>query len=184
MNSRVRPFLYLAPVAFSALAPLGSLAGLGTLVLSGCGGAPAASKAQVSLKKLAPPARPLTQAGVSEAEGGWRVEATSPGSTPLFEVPVDTSEPTMLIYRATLRTEELAAPAYLEMWVRVPGAGEFFSKGLDKKVAGRSEWRTVEIPFFLQKGQRADLVRLNVVFEGPGGALFIRDVEVLKSPLL
>jgi hypothetical protein len=67
------------------------------------------------------------------------------------------------------------------MWVRAPEKGEFFSKGLDQKVRGTTQWKTYEIPFFFQKGERADLVKLNVAFEGPGGSLAMKDVELLKA---
>jgi hypothetical protein len=66
--------------------------------------------------------------------------------------------------------------------VRAPSKGEFFSKGLDQKVRGTTGWATYEIPFFFNKGERADLVKLNVAFEGPGGSVTIKDVELLKGP--
>jgi hypothetical protein len=69
------------------------------------------------------------------------------------------------------------------MWVRLPDKGQFFSRGLDQTVSGSVDWTSVEIPFFLQKGQRADLVKLNVSFQGAGGSLWIKDVELLKGPL-
>ena len=40
-----------------------------------------------------------------------------------------------------------------------------------------------EVPFFFQKGQRADLVKLNVSFQGDKGSLWVKDVELLKAPL-
>jgi hypothetical protein len=69
------------------------------------------------------------------------------------------------------------------MWVRAPDKGQFFSRGLDQTVSGTVEWTSVEVPFFFQRGQRADLVKLNVSFQGKGGSLWIRDVELLKAPL-
>ena len=35
------------------------------------------------------------------------------------------------------------------MWCRLPGRGEFFSKGLHNKVQGTTDWASYEIPFFL-----------------------------------
>jgi len=126
---------------------------------------------------------PITASGVTQAEGGWRIDATAAGSVRLFEVAGETCDGCRLIYRAKISTTDLASPAYLEMWVRSPGKGELFSKGLDQKVRGTTGWAHHEIPFFFQKGERADLVKLDVAFEGPGGSLTIKDVELLKAPL-
>ena len=45
-----------------------------------------------------------------------------------------------------------------------------------------SDWQTYETPFFLEKGQQPDLIKLNVVMEGKG-IVWVKDVEVLKAPL-
>lgn len=127
--------------------------------------------------------KPITVTGVSQEEGGWRLDAAAAGGVPLFEVPGETCDQCRLVYRAKIKTTDLASPAYLEMWVRAPGKGEFFSKGLDHKVRGTTGWASYETPFFFQKGERADLVKLNVAFEGAGGSLTIKDVELWKSPL-
>ena len=72
--------------------------------------------------------------------------------------------------------------AYLEMWCRLPGEGEYFSKGLDQKVKGTVDWSSYEIPFRLDEGQRPDLIRLNIAFDGPG-TVRLRNVELLRTPL-
>jgi hypothetical protein len=68
------------------------------------------------------------------------------------------------------------------MWCRVPGHGEFFSKGLDQPIKGTTDWGSYEVPFYLKKDQRADLLKLNLVVEGPG-SVGIKDIELLKTPL-
>jgi hypothetical protein len=72
--------------------------------------------------------------------------------------------------------------AYLEMWCRLPGRGEFFSKGLQDKVVGTVDWSSYEVPFRLEAGQRPDLIRLNVAFDGPG-TVWLRSVQLLRTPL-
>jgi hypothetical protein len=76
---------------------------------------------------------------------------------------------------------------YLEMLCRFPGKGEAFSRGLFQTVSGTTDWADFEIPFFLDKGHRPDLIKLNLVFEGKGpgpfGHLWIKDVEVRRAPL-
>ena len=127
---------------------------------------------------------PITQSGVAAEDGGWRVERPAPGSVPLFEVPGQRLENAVLTYRARMRASDVAGKVYLEMWVRVPGKGEFFSRGLAQPLQGTSGWATYEIPFFLNEpGVTVDLVKLNVAFEGGGGTVWIRDVELLKAAL-
>jgi hypothetical protein len=136
-----------------------------------------------SVKKFPPASAPLTVTGVTADQGGWRIEPTGPGPVRLFEVAGSTCDACRLIYRARVKALNLPAPAHLEMWVRAPDKGEFFSRGLDQKVSGTVDWTSIEIPFFLQRGQKADLVKLNVSFQGAGGSLWIKDVELLKGPL-
>lgn len=127
--------------------------------------------------------KPLTRTRVTADQGGWRIQPAGPGPVRLFEVSGSTCESCRLLYRAKVKTRNLSAPAFLEMWVRVPDKGQFFSRGLDQTVSGELDWVSVEIPFFLQKGQQADLVKLNVVFQGDKGSLWVKEVELLKAPL-
>jgi hypothetical protein len=127
---------------------------------------------------------PITTSGVTADEGGWRVERAAAGSVPLYEVSSPGLENTVLTYRARMKASDVKGKAYLEMWVRVPGRGEFFSRGLEQPLTGTSDWATHEIPFFLnERGVRADLVKLNVAFEGGGGTVWMKDVELLRAPL-
>lgn len=127
--------------------------------------------------------QPLTKTGVTVAEGSWQIRPASAGPVRLFEVDRPLCEACRVLYRAKIKVQDLAAPAFLEMWVRVPEMGQFFSRGLDQQVVGTVGWTSVEIPFFFQKGQRTDLVKLNVSFQGTGGTLWIKDVELLTAPL-
>ena len=62
------------------------------------------------------------------------------------------------------------------------GRGEFFSKGLHQTVTGTTDWASFEIPFFLKKGEKPDLIKLNLVVEGKG-KIWLKDIELLKTPL-
>ena len=87
-----------------------------------------------------------------------------------------------MTYRAELKAEGLQGRGYLEMWCRLPGRREFFSKGHKQAVSGTVDWARYEIPFYLKRGQKPDLIKLNVVVEGQG-TLWVRNVELLKTPL-
>lgn len=133
-----------------------------------------------TIKKFGETDRPITVDGVSWDQDAWRIEAGQAGSVALYEVHDLRAEACMLSYRASLKTLD-AEGAYLEMWCRLPGKGEFFSKGLNQTIKGTRDWSSFEIPFMLKQGQRADLVKLNLAFTG-GGTVWIRDVELLQTP--
>jgi hypothetical protein len=136
----------------------------------------------VTICSFGPSDRPITESGVSPDDGGWRIEAREAGSVALFEVATPGVERCLLTYRAELRTTDVEGGAYLEMWCRFRGRGEFFSKGLQHKAKGTTGWSSHEVPFYLKAGQRPNLIRLNVAFEGPG-TLWLREVELLQTPL-
>lgn len=119
----------------------------------------------------------------SDGKGSLRVDAAGPMIVPLFEVTDISIEDAILIYQASLQSEKLEGAAYLEMWVRLPGKGEFFSRGLDRPVTGTTSWMTVATPFFLQAGQKPDLIRLNLVVQGKG-RVWIDDIRLMRAPLV
>jgi len=72
--------------------------------------------------------------------------------------------------------------AYLEMWCVLPGQGEFFSRGLQSPVTGTVDWSSIETPFLLKKGQKPELIKLNVVIDGTG-TVWVDDIDLVKGPL-
>ena len=134
------------------------------------------------LRAFGPADRPITRDGVTADGGGWRVDAREARTVRLFEVADPAVEACMLAYRARLRVQGAQGRVYLEMWCRLPGRGEFFSKGFDHAVTGSADWGSYEVPFYLKRGQRPDLVKLNLVTEGAATA-WIADVALLKTPL-
>ena len=112
---------------------------------------------------------------------GWVIQATEPVVTRLFEVPDPGAEQCMLTYRAAMKSQDLEGRAFLEMWCRLPGRGEFFSRGLNRPIRGTTDWSSYEIPFRLKKGERPDLIKLDLAVEGRG-KVWIKDIELLKTP--
>ena len=53
---------------------------------------------------------------------------------------------------------------------------------LQNPVTGSNNWASYETPFFLKKGEKPDLIKLNLVVKGPG-KIWIKDVELLRAPL-
>jgi serine/threonine protein kinase len=122
----------------------------------------------------------ITQDGIEIHDKAWRITAAKARTVRLFEVDNPGVEDCVVTYRAKLKTKNVDGKAYLEMWCRFPGMGEFFSKGLHNAISGTNDWASYEIPFFLKKGQRPDLLKLNLAIEGKG-TVWIKDIEVLRS---
>jgi len=118
----------------------------------------------------------------SDGNGSVKIVANAPTTIELLSVPLSNIEETKLLYSAKLKAMNLSAPAYLEMWLNFPGQGEFFSKGVQDPINGTSEWVEKEIPFMLQKGQKPDRVKLNVVLQGTG-TIWVDDIKLEKAPL-
>jgi len=125
----------------------------------------------------------ITQGGIRAEQGAWRIDATGKQTIRLFEVEDPAVEQCLLTYRAELKAEGLNGPAFLEMWCRLPGRGEFFSKGHQQAVSGTVNWARYEIPFYLKRGQKPDLIKLNLAVEG-SGTVWLRNIELLQTPLV
>ncbi len=123
-----------------------------------------------------------TEDGVAIEDDSWRIEVKEPRTVRLFEIANPNVEDCRLLYRAQLKCEKLKGKAYLEMLCRMPDGGEYFSKDLMHPLSGTTDWSSCETPFFLKKGERPDLIKLNVVIEGTG-TLWIKDVSLRKTPL-
>jgi len=118
----------------------------------------------------------------SDGKGSLKIIAVEPTVINLYEVRDLNIENARLLYQARVRTENVDGQVYLEMWCHFPGKGEFFSRGLQSPLTATTDWTTVETPFFLQKGQKPDYVKLNLVINGAGTA-WIDDIRLIKGPL-
>lgn len=138
--------------------------------------------AESKLLKKFSSADPAISKDAKPDQGSWFIDCTEAQTVRLFEVADPGVEQCMLIYRAKLKTENIKGQAYLEMWCRFPGKGEYFSRGLQNPATGSNDWASYETPFFLKKGEKPDLLKLNIVIKGTG-KIWIKDVEVLKATL-
>ena len=118
----------------------------------------------------------------SDGKGSLKIIASEPTVIYLYEVQDINIDDARLIYQARVRTKNVDGQVYLEMWCHFPGKGEFFSRGLQSPLTGTTDWTTVETPFFLQKGQKPDYVKLNLVINGTG-TVWIDDIRLIKGPL-
>jgi hypothetical protein len=131
----------------------------------------------------------ITQSGVQidtviskDGKGSLKIGTAEPTVIRLFETGDIDIEDARVIYQAQVRTEGVQGQVFLEMWCHFPGKGEFFSRSLQSPVSGTTEWTSVETPFFLQKGENPDNVKLNLVIDGTG-TVWIDDIRLIKGPL-
>lgn len=118
----------------------------------------------------------------SDGKGSLRITTTEPITIRLFEVGDIDVENANLTYQAKIRTEDIDGKVYLEMYCCFTGKGEFFSRDIQTPITGTTNWVTEETPFFLQKGENPDNVKLNLVIDGKG-TVWIDDIKLLKGPL-
>lgn len=116
----------------------------------------------------------------TEGKGSIRITTQWPTTICLGQVDGLNLENAKLVYQAKIKSD-LAGTAFLEMWVQV-GTGQYFSKGMNDLASGKSDWKTIQTPFFFQKGQKPDRVTLNLVINGKG-TVWIDDLVLAKEPL-
>src|SRR5262245_14525460 len=124
----------------------------------------------------------IDSAVTADGNGSLRIRTGAPMTVRLYETGDLDVEDARVIYQAKLRSEGLEGKAYLEMWCGFPGKGEFFSRALQAPISGTTEWTSQETPFFLQKGQNPNNVKLNLVIEGRG-TVWIDDIKLTRGPL-
>jgi hypothetical protein len=116
----------------------------------------------------------------AEGKGSIKIMTKWPTTICLGEVTGLNIENAKLVYKAKVKSD-LAGSAYLEMWVQV-GTGQYFSRGMNSVVSGKSDWKEIQTPFLFQKGQKPDKATLNLVINGKG-TVWIDDVVLSKEPL-
>jgi hypothetical protein len=135
----------------------------------------------IILHSFAPADVPISS-GARWSGNDLEVTADMAGPQRLFELPVSRIDQSMISYCFRIQTDDLKSSVYPEMWCRVAGMAECFSRGLNQKVRGGNHGSSVMVPFYLRQGQFAELLKLNLVFEGPG-TVRLSDIVVLATPL-
>jgi len=130
----------------------------------------------------------LTRTGVAfdkdvstDQNGSLRINAAERTTVHLYETGDLGVEDARLVYRAKLRSKDVAGKVYLEMMCHFPGKGDYFSRALDTALSGTTGWTAQETPFALKPGEKPDSIKLNVVVEGPG-VVWIDDLRLIKEP--
>ena len=117
----------------------------------------------------------------TEGKASIKITTKWPTTVCLAEVNGPDIENAKLVYKAKIKSE-LQGTAFLEMWAHV-GGGQYFSRGMNDPVQGKSDWKTIQTPFMFQKGQKPTRVTLNIVINGTG-TVWIDDIVLSKEPLM
>ena len=117
----------------------------------------------------------------TEGNASVRISTLWPTTICLGEFSGLNIDNTKIVYEAKVRSEGLEGTAFLEMWCHVAG-GQYLSRGMNSVVTGTTDWKKLETTFFLQPGQKAEKVTLNIVINGKG-IVWADDVRLLKEPL-
>jgi len=120
----------------------------------------------------------------SSTDGGGSLMITVTDSTVvhLFDAGDVDAEKCKLVYSAKVRTENALGNVYLEMWCRFADQGYYFSRSMNNLVSGTTNWAIIETPFYLNKGENPDNVRLNIV-STDAGTVWVDDIKLIKKPL-
>ena len=128
----------------------------------------------------------ITQSGVeidkeisSDGKGSLKILTEAPTVFQLFVTGNLDVENATITYSAKVKTENVQGQVYLEMWCVFGESGEYFSRGLDRSIAGSKDWTTLETDFFLKSGENPDNIRLYIVIAGIG-TVWVDDIRLVK----
>jgi hypothetical protein len=116
----------------------------------------------------------------AEGKASIKISTKWPTTVCLAEVNGPGIQNAKLVYKAKVKSD-LQGTAFLEMWAHVSG-GQYFSRGMNDPVRGKSDWKTIQTPFIFQKGQKPTRVTLNIVINGIG-TVWVDDIVLSKEPL-
>ncbi len=114
-------------------------------------------------------------------ESFLKIVADSTSTIHLFETGDLDIENCFVRYRAKLRTENLDGVAFLQVLCTING-NDYFSKALDQKFSGTSDWKTTYVDFLLKIGENPTNIKFNIIAEGKG-TILVESVELLKINL-
>jgi len=118
--------------------------------------------------------------GFSEdGKGSLKVTVEQPSTVPLFEVPAPGVENAKYIFKAKVNMKDLLGDASLQMIIHFKNGGEVNAY---QTVKGPGAWTPMEVFGIVQKGQKPDMVRLNLLLSGTG-TCWVDDVHLVQQPL-
>jgi len=118
--------------------------------------------------------------GFSEdGKGSLKVTVEQPATVRLFDVPAPGAESAKYIFKAKVNMKDLLGDASLQMVIHFPNGGEVNAY---QTVKGTGAWTPMEVFGIVQKGQKPDVVKLNLLVSGTG-TCWVDDVHLVQQPL-
>lgn len=117
----------------------------------------------------------------ADGKGSLKITVEQPTTIRLYEVPLPKVENSTMTYKAKVKTQDFGGDAYLQMLVHFPSGGEMEAQNYNKATGGTTDWVAMEVPFSVRKGQKPDVVRLNLILNG-AGTVWVDDVHLHKIP--
>ncbi len=115
----------------------------------------------------------------SDGKGSLKVTVDQPATVNLFEVAAPGVENAKYIYRANVNMKDLLGDVNLQMVIHFKNGGEVNAY---QTVKGQGAWTPMEVFGIVQKGQKPDMVKLNLLISGQGSC-WVDDVHLVQQPL-
>lgn len=115
----------------------------------------------------------------ADGKGSLKVTVEQPATVQLFEVPAPEAESAKYVFRAKVNMKDLLGDANLQMIIHFKNGGEVNAY---QTVRSPGAWTPMEVFGIVQKGQKPDMVRLNLLVNGTG-TCWVDDVHLVQQPL-
>lgn len=115
----------------------------------------------------------------SDGKGSLKVTVEQPATVRIFEVAAPGVESAKYIYRAKVNMKDLLGDVSLQMVIHFKNGGEVNAY---QTVKGEGAWTPMEVFGIVQKGQKPDMVKLNILINGTG-TCWVDDVHLVQQPL-
>jgi uncharacterized protein (TIGR03067 family) len=116
---------------------------------------------------------------VTRGEGGWKIVAGANGVIPLYRSGKLEVQKGTLIFRATVKSNNLPKNAYLRMDLMF--GNKLVTCPVSQAITGVSDWRLLDSRYVMDENHIPDSATLNAVFDGPG-IIWIKNAEILYAP--
>jgi len=119
----------------------------------------------------------------ADGGGSLRAESTRPRTVRLYEVRNPRGlEGRLIVLSAKLKSVGVRGRTYPELWVHAAGRNEVQVRSPSVFLAQTRDWTPLRLEYRCEKGERPELLRVNLVIDGIGRA-WIDDIRLTSEPL-
>jgi hypothetical protein len=119
----------------------------------------------------------------ADGGGSLRAEAGRPRTVRLYELRDPHGlEGRLIVLTARLKSVGMRGGAFPELWIHAEGRNEVQVRNPVAAVGKTRDWTPVRLEYRCERGERPDLLRVNLVLDGIGRA-WIDDIRIASEPL-